>query len=151
MARNGAQRRDGQGRRVGRYSPGMAIRGVHHVAVICSDYGAAKAFYIGVLGLKVVAERYRAERESWKLDLSLPDGVMVELFSFPDPPRRVTRPEACGLRHLALRVIDLDAELARLGALGVNAEPVRIDEHTGRRFTFIADPDGLPIELYEDA
>ncbi|MBY0263291.1 MAG: VOC family protein, partial [Phycisphaerales bacterium] len=108
-------------------------------------------------GLCIVHEAYRAERDSHKLDLALPSssspdvGVQIELFSFPNPPPRPTRPEARGLRHLALRVSDLDAELARLSALGVAAEPVRIDEFTGARFTFIADPDGLPIELYEPA
>ncbi len=131
----------------------MPILGVHHVAIICSDYGASRRFYVEVLGLRVVRETRREERRSYKLDLVLPphpDGVQVELFSFPDPPSRVTNPEARGLRHLALRVAGLDAELARLAGLGVDAEPVRVDELTGGRFTFIRDPDELPIELYED-
>lgn len=127
----------------------MPLLGLHHVAIICADYPRSRDFYTRVLGLRVVAEHYRAERASHKLDLALPDGVQIELFSFPDPPARPTRPEARGLRHLALRVSDMDAEIARLATLGVAAEPVRVDEFTGRRFTFIRDPDDLPIELYE--
>jgi glyoxylase I family protein len=132
----------------------MAVRtplvlGVHHVAVICSDYGRSKRFYTEVLGLEVVSEVYREARRSHKLDLRLPDGTQVELFSFPDPPPRVNRPEACGLRHLAFAVADLAAAVAHLEAHGVAVEPVRVDEYTGKRFTFFADPDGLPLELYE--
>lgn len=127
----------------------MKVSGIHHVAIIASDYARSKRFYSEVLGLEIVAEVYREARDSWKLDLRLADGAQVELFSFPDPPPRVSRPEACGLRHLALRVGDLDGAIAHLGAHGVACEPVRIDEHTGRRFTFFADPDGLPLELYE--
>ena len=127
----------------------MRIEGLHPVAIIASDYARSKHFYTEVLGLRVVAEHYRAERDSWKLDLALPDGTQVELFSFPAPPPRVSRPEACGLRHLALRVADLDAAVAHLHAQKVATEPVRVDEYTGRRFTFFADPDDLPLELYE--
>ena len=127
----------------------LQITGLHHVAIIASDYARSKHFYSEVLGLRVVAEHYRAERDSWKLDLALPDGTQVELFSFPAPPPRVSRPEACGLRHLALRVADLDAVVAHLHAQEVATEPVRVDEYTGRRFTFFADPDDLPLELYE--
>ena len=127
----------------------MRIEGLHHVAIIASDYARSKHFYTEVLGLRVVAEHYRAERDSWKLDLALPDGTQVELFSFPAPPPRVSRPEACCLRHLALRVADLDAVVAHLHAQEVATEPVRVDEYTGRRFTFFADPDDLPLELYE--
>ena len=113
----------------------MNILGTHHVAVICSDYERSKWFYTAVLG---------------KLDLRLPDGTQVELFSFPDPPKRPSYPEACGLRHLAFRVPDVAAAAAELGAAGVAVEPVRVDEYTGKRFTFFADPDGLPLELYEE-
>ncbi len=127
----------------------MPIRGLHHLAVICADYPRSRRFYVDTLGFRVVAENYRADRDSWKLDLALPDGVQIELFSFPSPPPRPTRPEARGLRHLALRVDDLDAEIRRLTTLGVPVEPVRTDEHTGARFTFFPDPDALPIELYE--
>lgn len=121
----------------------------HHVAVICSDFARSKDFYVRVLGLEVVAEVYRAERRSYKLDLRLPDGVQIELFSFPDPPPRSSYPEACGLRHLAFAVADVAAAVAYLAGHGVAAEPVRTDPHTGKRFTFFADPDGLPLELYE--
>lgn len=127
----------------------MRLAGLHHVAIIASDYARSKRFYTEVLGLRVVAEHYRAARDSWKLDLALPDGTQVELFSFPEPPPRVSRPEACGLRHLALRVTELDEAVAHLNGHGVATEPVRVDEYTGRRFTFFADPDDLPLELYE--
>lgn len=127
----------------------MPLLGLHHLAIICSDYPRSRRFYVETLGLRIVAEHYRAERQSHKLDLALPDGVQLELFSFPNPPPRPTRPEAQGLRHLALLVSNLDAELARLALLGIPAEPIRTDEFTGRRFTFIKDPDDLPIELYE--
>ncbi|MEQ6290878.1 VOC family protein [Vogesella sp. GCM10023246] len=129
----------------------MAIRGIHHLAIITADYPRARAFYIDTLGFSVLSEHYRQPRDSWKLNLVLPDGSQIELFSFPAPPPRPTRPEACGLRHLALRVAQLDEEIARLQAAGVECEPVRVDEYTGQRFTFLADPDGLPIELYEQA
>jgi glyoxylase I family protein len=127
----------------------MQILGTHHIAVICSDYERSKRFYVGVLGLEVVAEAYREARRSYKLDLKLPDGTQVELFSFPDPPPRPSYPEACGLRHLAFAVADLAAAVAHLEKHGVAVEPVRVDEYTGRRFMFFADPDGLPLELYE--
>jgi glyoxylase I family protein len=123
--------------------------GTHHVAVICSNYERSKRFYVEVLGLEVVSEAYRAARDSYKLDLKLPDGTQIELFSFPDPPPRPSYPEACGLRHLALAVADLDAAVAHLQQHGVTVEPVRLDEYTGKRFTFFNDPDGLPLELYE--
>jgi len=126
------------------------IRAVHHVAVIASDYPRSRGFYTEVLGLKILAETYRAERHSYKLDLEVPGGVQIELFSFPDPPARLTRPEAAGLRHLALSVASLEDAIARLRGFGVEVEPIRLDELTGRRFTFFSDPDGLPLELYED-
>lgn len=127
----------------------MTLRAVHHVAVICGDYVVSKRFYTEVLGLRVVHETYREARDSFKLDLELPGGTQIELFSFPDPPPRPSRPEARGLRHLAFRADDFDAFLARLAEYGVEVEPVRTDELTGRRFTFFPDPDGLPLELYE--
>ena len=127
----------------------MNILRTHHVAIICSDYARSRAFYTTILGLEIVAEVHRRERASHKLDLRLPDGTQVELFSFPDPPRRPSYPEACGLRHLALEVGDIEQAIAELERHGVNVEPVRIDEYTGKRFTFFADPDGLPLELYE--
>lgn len=128
----------------------MKLLGIHHVAIIASDYARSRRFYAEVLGLEVIAEHYREARDSWKLDLRVDERTRIELFSFPSPPTRVSRPEACGLRHLAWRVADLDAAIAHLDAHGVPAEPVRVDEFTGRRFTFFADPDDLPLELYED-
>lgn len=122
---------------------------IHHAAIICSDYERSRRFYTEVLGLKVIAEHFREARNSWKLDLGLPDGSQVELFSFPGAPPRPSYPEAQGLRHLAFVVEDVPASKARLEALGVAVEPVRVDEYTGRRFTFFSDPDGLPLELYE--
>jgi glyoxylase I family protein len=125
------------------------IRRTHHVAVICSDYERSKRFYTEILGLEVVREVNRIERQSYKLDLRLPDGTQIELFSFPNPPKRPSYPEACGLRHLAFEVTDLNQAVADLEAFGVSIEPIRVDEFTGTRFTFFADPDGLPLELYE--
>ncbi len=122
---------------------------LHHVALIVSDYERSKHFYTRTLGLPIIAETFRAERRSYKLDLALADGSRLELFSFPSPPPRISRPEACGLRHLAFAVTDLDRAVADLIGEGVVVEPVRTDEITGRRFTFFADPDGLPLELYE--
>lgn len=127
----------------------MSLLGIHHVAVIGADYARSKRFYVDLLGLRVVAENHRVERHSWKLDLALPDGSQLELFSFPDPPPRSSRPEACGLRHLAFAVGDVDAWKASLTAAGIASEDIRRDEYTGRRFMFFADPDGLPLELYE--
>ena len=128
----------------------MEFSGLHHVAIIASDYQHSKHFYTQVLGLPVIAEAYREARDSWKLDLRLAEGVQLELFSFPSPPARVSRPEACGLRHLALRVPDIEVAVQQLCQHGVEVEAIRIDEYTGKRFTFFADPDGLPLELYED-
>jgi len=122
---------------------------VHHIAIICRDYNVSKAFYIDVLGLTVIREVYREERDSYKLDLALNGEYIIELFSFPDPPERPSRPEAAGLRHLAFEVDDLDLVVETLTQKAVESEPIRIDEFTGKRFTFIADPDRLPIEFYE--
>ncbi|QSX74160.1 VOC family protein [Lysobacter arenosi] len=127
----------------------MQLTRIHHVAIICADYARSKHFYTQVLGLRVLAEVHRPARDSWKLDLALPDGGQLELFSFPSPPPRPSYPEARGLRHLAFEVADVAAAAAELQAQGIAVEPIRIDEYTGRRFTFFADPDELPIELYE--
>ena len=119
------------------------ISKVHHVAIICSDYARSLRFYTQVLGLEVLAERYRAERRSYKTDLALNGEYVIELFSFPSPPPRPSYPEAAGLRHLAFEVTDLDAAIRRLDAFSVP-----LDEFTGRAFVFFEDPDHLPIEFY---
>ena len=128
----------------------MNISRLHHLAVICSDYEKSKHFYVELLGLRIVSEVYRADRDSYKLDLAVPGGVQIELFSFPAAPSRISYPEACGLRHLAFAVADLDGEVAGLAIKGVAVEAIRLDDLTGKRYTFFADPDGLPIELYEE-
>ncbi len=125
------------------------LQAIHHVAIICSDYSRSKHFYQQVLGLKIIAENYRAERQSWKLDLQLPNGGQIELFSFVDAPARPSRPEAQGLRHLSFAVADVKATTAWLTAQGVAVEPIRVDPYTGAEFTFFADPDGLPLEIYQ--
>jgi glyoxylase I family protein len=127
----------------------MKTKGIHHVAIICSDYERSKRFYTEVLGFPIIHETYRATRDSYKLDLQVGEHEQIELFSFPNPPSRPNSPEACGLRHLAFRVEDLDTSVETLQSQGVDVEPVRVDEITGRRFTFFKDPDGLPLEMYE--
>ena len=127
----------------------MNVLSLHHVAIICSDYERSKRFYTEVLPFSVIRETYRAERDSWKLNLAIPGGTQIELFSFPTPPPRPTQPEARGMRHIAFLVENLDALIEDLTAKGIAVEPVRVDELTGQRFTFFADPDGLPVELYE--
>jgi glyoxylase I family protein len=127
----------------------IKLSGIHHIAVICSNYEVSKKFYTDILGFSIVAEHYRAQRNSYKLDLKLGDKYCLELFSFPDPPSRPSRPEACGLRHLAFEVDQLEPVIAWLNKNNIVTEPVRIDEFTGKRFTFFADPDDLPLELYE--
>jgi glyoxylase I family protein len=125
------------------------LRAIHHVAIICSDYERSKRFYVDVLGLEVVAEHYREERQSYKLDLSLGGRHHIELFSFPDPPPRVLSPEAVGLRHLAFEVESVHRAAEALAGHGLVVEPMRVDPYTGKQFTFFADPDGLPLEIYE--
>ena len=127
----------------------LKLNRIHHVAIICSDYEKSKLFYSEVLGLKIVQEVYRQERRSYKLDLEVGNQYQIELFSFPDPPARPSHPEAAGLRHLAFEVDALDEAVFHIKEFGVVVEPIRIDELTGKRFTFFADPDGLPLELYE--
>jgi glyoxylase I family protein len=129
----------------------MAVKlsSIHHIAIICTDFEVSKRFYTEVLGLEVVREVYRAERDSYKLDLSLNGLYVVELFSFPNPASRPSRPEAAGLRHLAFEVDNLDEVVLELQTNNIEVEPIRVDEFTGKRFTFIADPDGLPLEFYE--
>ena len=125
------------------------IQAVHHIAIIARDYQRSKKFYTEVLGLEPIREVYRKERNSWKLDLTLNGQYIIELFSFPDPPPRPSQPEARGLRHLAFAVNNLEQAIRSLEQKGVVAEPIRTDEYTGKRFSFFQDPDGLPLELYE--
>lgn len=127
----------------------LHLNSIHHIAIICSDYEQSKKFYTEILGFTIIKETYRKERASYKLDLALNGHYSIELFSFPDPPKRVSRPEACGLRHLAFEVNDLTTTLNELDKLNIKHEGVRLDDLTNKRFTFIADPDGLPIEFYE--
>jgi glyoxylase I family protein len=127
----------------------LKLNQIHHIAIICSDYEQSKKFYIEVLGFTITAEYYRAERRSYKLDLKLGEQYVIELFSFPDPPKRISRPEACGLRHLAFEVDNIDAAVGELHSKGVPCEAIRMDEYTRKRFTFFNDPDDLPLELYE--
>ena len=128
----------------------MKLNRIHHLAVICSDYAVSKDFYVNKLGLTVVREVYRQERQSYKLDLAVNGVYQIELFSFPDPPHRLSHPEARGLRHLAFAVANLEEAIGELNQQGVATEPIRTDEFTGKRFTFFQDPDGLPLELYEE-
>lgn len=130
----------------------MKLSAIHHVAIIVSDYEKAKDFYIKKLGFTVVRENYREERKDWKLDLRIGEGenaIELEIFAEPDPPKRVDRPEACGLRHLAFRVEDVEATVAELEQMGIKCEPIRYDSYTNKKMTFFFDPDGLPLELHE--
>lgn len=125
------------------------LKGIHHIAIIAGNYVQSKLFYTEVLGLEIIREVYREERDSYKLDLALNGQYVIELFSFPGAPGRPSRPEAQGLRHLAFSVEHLETAIFELNAKGVAIEPVRIDPYTGKKFTFFSDPDGLPLELYE--
>ncbi|WP_435234744.1 SMU1112c/YaeR family gloxylase I-like metalloprotein [Psychromonas sp. PT13] len=127
------------------------LKSIHHAAIICSDYEKSKYFYTDILGLTIIAENYRAKRDSYKLDLALPDGSQVELFSFPSAPERPSYPEALGLRHLAFSVDSVELVSDYLRSYNIDVEPIRVDEHTGQKFTFFSDPDGLPLEVYEQA
>ncbi|MFN4076043.1 MAG: VOC family protein [Cloacibacterium sp.] len=122
---------------------------IHHIAIICSDYQVSKNFYTEVLGLNIIREIYREERKSYKLDLAIGDDYVIELFSFPNPPKRPSRPESCGLRHLAFAVENVEEKRTELLQKGIDCEEIRIDEFTDKKFFFIADPDDLPIEFYE--
>lgn len=128
----------------------MNLKKIHHVAIIASDYNKSKDFYVNLLGLKIIREVYREERDSYKLDLEMGDS-QIELFSFKNSPKRPSYPEACGLRHLAFEVENIEKQVEELKENGIEVEEIRIDEFTGRKFTFFSDPDDLPIELYEIA
>ncbi|AWA30143.1 VOC family protein [Flavobacterium magnum] len=127
----------------------LKLNRIHHIAIICSDYEVSKYFYTKVLGLAMTRETYRAERDSYKLDLSMNGYYCIELFSFPSPPLRITRPEATGLRHLAFEVDSVLETIKYFSSIGMASEPIRIDDLTGKKFSFISDPDNLPIEFYE--
>ena len=127
----------------------MKFSHIHHIAIICSDYPQSKDFYTRILGFEIIHETYRAERQSYKLDLRIDENSQIELFSFPDAPKRPSYPEAQGLRHLAFSVDNIEKAIDYLNSFNIETEPIRIDEITGKRFTFFSDPDGLPLELYE--
>lgn len=127
----------------------LKLNSIHHLAIICSDYELSKHFYTEILGLKILNEAYRSDRNSYKLDLAVNGRYQIELFSFPDPPERVSGPEARGLRHIAFEIDDLTQSVSELNRRGVLTEEIRVDEFTGKKFVFFFDPDGLPIELYE--
>lgn len=126
------------------------LKAIHHAAIICSDYERSKHFYTSILGLKIIAEHYREARDSYKLDLGLPDGGQIELFSFNNAPARPSYPEAQGLRHLAFVVASVEVVSEYLQSNSIKVEPIRVDEYTLKKFTFFSDPDGLPLELYEN-
>lgn len=127
----------------------MKTTKIHHVAIICFDYERSKRFYVETLGFSIIQETFRAQRNSYKLDLRVGENQQIELFSFPNPPQRINNPEACGLRHLAFEVDDIEQTVLELQSKGVKVENIRIDEITGKRFTFFPDPDNLPLEIYE--
>lgn len=122
---------------------------IHHIAIICSHYEVSKRFYTEILGLNIIREIYREERQSYKLDLAIGDDYVIELFSFPNPPKRTSRPESCGLRHLAFSVENVEVKREELLQKGIDCEEIRIDEFTDKKFFFTADPDDLPLEFYE--
>jgi glyoxylase I family protein len=127
----------------------MKTTGIHHVAIICSDYDRSKKFYVEVLGFPIIQETFRAERNSYKLDLRVGENAQIELFSFPNPPERPSKPEACGLRHIAFKVDDIEETVFSLKSKGVEVENIRVDKITNKKFTFFKDPDNLPLEIYE--
>lgn len=127
----------------------MQLSVIHHIAIIVSDYARSKDFYVNKLGFSVIRENFRPEKNDWKLDLRVNETTELEIFGVSNPPKRVTRPEAAGLRHLAFSTEDIEKTVAELKGMGIDVEPIRVDEFTGTRFTFFADPDGLPLELHE--
>lgn len=127
----------------------MFINKIHHAAIICSNYEKSKDFYVNILGFKILKETYRSERKSYKLDLKIAGEYQIELFSFPDPPERITSPEARGLRHLAFEVDDIENSVKYLNGKNIVTEPIKIDIVTGKKYTFFRDPDNLPLEICE--
>ena len=127
----------------------MKLNAVHHIAIIVSSYGQSRAFYVDKLGFDIVRENYRPEKKDWKLDLRVNADTELEIFAPENPPKRPSYPEACGLRHLAFHVNDVEQTVAELESLGIPCEPIRFDTFTGKKMTFFHDPDGLPLELHE--
>ena len=127
----------------------MKLNSVHHVAIIVSDIEKAREFYVEKLGFEVIRENYRKERGDWKLDLRVDEHTELEIFAEKNPPKRVNRPEACGLRHLAFRVESVEETVKELAEMGIECEPIRTDSYTGEKMTFFSDPDGLPLEIHE--
>ncbi len=127
----------------------MKINKIHHVAIICSNYEASKKFYVDIVKFSIINETYRRDRDSYKLDLKVSEHDTLELFSFPYPPQRPSKPEACGLRHLAFEVENIEENVDYLISKGVDVESIRVDPITGKKFTFFKDPDHLPLEIYE--
>lgn len=128
----------------------MKTTGIHHIAIICSNYDRSKAFYVETLGFPIIQETFRAARNSYKLDLKVAENTQIELFSFPNPPERPSKPESCGLRHLAFQVDDVEQTVFYLKSKGLEVENIRVDDITGKKFTFFKDPDNLPLEIYEN-
>lgn len=127
----------------------MVYHLLHHIAIIVSNYETAKDFYVNKLNFPIIRENYRPERNDWKLDLRVNEYTELEIFAEPDPPKRVNRPEACGLRHLAFCVESVEQTVKELAEVGIDCEPIRVDAYTGKKMTFFQDPDGLPLELHE--
>ena len=127
----------------------MKLKSVHHIATIVSDIEKAREFYVEKLGFAVVRENYRKERDDWKLDLRVDEHTELEIFAEKNPPKRVNRPEACGLRHLAFRVESVEETVKELAEMKIECEPIRADSYTGEKMTFFFDPDGLPLEIHE--
>lgn len=127
----------------------MKLNSVHHIAIIVSDIEKAREFYIKKLGFEAIRENYRKERDDWKLDLRVDEHTELEVFAEKNPPKRVNRPEACGLRHLAFRVASVEETVKELDEIGIECEPIRTDTYTGEKMTFFFDPDGLPLEIHE--
>lgn len=127
----------------------MTLSKIHHIAIIVSNYETAKDFYVNKLNFPIIRENYRPERNDWKLDLRVNEYTELEIFAEPDPPKRVNRPEACGLRHLAFCVESVEQTVKELVEVGIECEPIRVDAYTGKKMTFFQDPDGLPLELHE--
>ncbi|WP_028243477.1 VOC family protein [Pseudobutyrivibrio ruminis] len=127
----------------------MKLSTIHHIAIIVSDYEKSKDFYVNKLGFEIIRENYRPQKDDWKLDLKVNDTTELEIFAPKNPPKRPSFPEACGLRHLAFKVDDIEKIVTELNDMGISCEPIRTDEFTNKKMTFFFDPDNLPLELHE--